>query len=184
MDYNFPFGWKELWGIAYRTDYDIKQHAKHSGQNLEYKDPVNGKSFIPHVIEPAVGMNRLFLMTLVDAYVEEEKRKVLRLSPLLAPYTVAVFPLLSNKPHLIETARSIYNNLKKNNITAAWDDRGNIGKRYLSQDEIGTMWCVTVDFETLEDSAVTVRNRNTTKQIRLPIDKLLDYFNNEIKRQS
>ena len=181
LDYHFPFGWKELWGLGYRTDFDLKQHMEHSGQNLEYKDSINGKSFIPHVIEPAVGINRLFLMALVDAYKAEEKRTVLRFSPYLAPYTVAVFPLLSNKSDLVKKARSVYSLLKSNDIKTTWDDRGNIGKRYFAQDEIGTPWCVTVDYDTLDNNTVTVRNRDTTKQERIPIDKLIDYFNNRLR---
>lgn len=177
LDYKFPFGWKELWGIAYRTDYDLKQHIKHSGVELEYTDPYTNKKFVPHVIEPAVGINRLFLMALVDAYSEDGDRVVLKLNPKIAPYKVAVFPLLANKPDLVEKARSIYHDLKKN-FVVTWDDRGNIGKRYYAQDEIGTPWCVTVDFQTLDDGTVTVRDRDSAKQDRVSIDKLSEYFQN------
>ncbi len=180
LDYKFPFGWKELWGIAYRTDYDLKQHMEHSGQSLEYVDPTTGRKFIPHVIEPAVGINRIFLMLLADAYVEDGERVVLKLNPKLAPYKVAVFPLLANKPELVEKAKEIYNELKKS-LVVTWDARGNIGKRYFAQDEIGTPWCVTVDFESLEDNMVTVRDRDTAKQERIAIDKLSDYFQNGLK---
>lgn len=179
LDYQFPFGWKELWGIAYRTDYDLKQHQEFSGQSLEYVDPQSGRKFIPHVIEPAVGIGRLFLISLLDSYFEDEKRVVLKLNPKIAPYKVAVFPLLANKPDLVTKAREIYNSLKKS-LVVAWDDRGNIGKRYLAQDEIGTPWCVTVDFQTLDDGTVTVRDRDTAKQERINIDKLADYFQNKI----
>ncbi len=185
LDYKFPFGWKELWGIAYRTDYDLKQHMEHSGQSLEYVDPMTGKKFIPHVIEPAVGVNRLFLMLLVDSYFEdssagsEQVRVVLKLNPRIAPYKIAVFPLLANKPELLDKAQNVYNELKKN-FVVAWDARGNIGKRYFAQDEIGTPWCVTVDFDTLEDNTVTVRDRDTGKQERMAIDKLTEYFQNEL----
>lgn len=179
LDYKFPFGWKELWGIAYRTDYDLKQHMQHSGQSLEYTDPYTGKKFIPHVIEPAVGINRLLLITLCDAYFEDKDRIVLKLSPKIAPYKVAVFPLLANKPDLVGKAREIYHTLKKD-MVVTWDDRGNIGKRYFAQDEIGTPWCVTIDFESLNDNTVTVRDRDTAKQERINIDKLSEYFQNKL----
>lgn len=180
LDYKFPFGWKELWGIAYRTDYDLKQHMEHSGKSLEYIDPSTGRKFVPHVIEPALGVNRTFLMLLADAYSEDGDRVVLKLNPKLAPYTVAVFPLLANKPELSAKAREIYKELQKNFIVT-WDDRGNIGKRYFAQDEIGTPWCVTVDFDTLEDNTVTVRDRDTAKQERIAIDKLTEYFQNGLR---
>ena len=179
LDYKFPFGWKELWGIAYRTDYDLKQHAKYSGQILEYTDPYTGKRFVPHVIEPAVGVNRLFLISLLDAYTEDGDRVVLKLNPKIAPYKVAVFPLLANKPELAAKAREIYQTLKKD-FVATWDDRGNIGKRYFAQDEIGTPWCVTVDFQTLDDGMVTVRDRDTAKQERIAIDELSSYFSRKL----
>lgn len=174
LEYLFPFGWKELWGIAYRTDYDLKQHMQLSGESLEVVDSSTGRKFIPHVIEPAVGVNRLFLMALVDAYREdaEKQRIVLELKPSIAPYQVAVFPLLKNKPELVEKARTIFTELLDQNFRVTWDDRGNIGKRYLSQDEAGTPYCITVDFETLTDEAVTLRNRDTAEQVRLPILQL------------
>jgi glycyl-tRNA synthetase len=180
LEYKFPFGWKELWGIAYRTDYDLKQHMEHSGQSLEYVDPYTGKKFIPHVIEPAVGITRLFLMVLADAYSEDGERIVLKIDPRIAPYKVAVFPLLANKPELLEKARGIYKELKKD-LVVTWDDRGNIGKRYFAQDEIGTPWCVTVDFQTLDDATVTVRDRDSGRQERLNIDKLSEYFQNKLR---
>lgn len=179
LDYNFPFGWKELWGIAYRTDYDLKQHMEHSGQSLEYVDPQTGRKFVPHVIEPAVGVNRLFLMLLADSYYEDENRVVLKLNPKIAPYKVAVFPLLANKIELSSKARSVFNSLKSD-FNVVWDDRGNIGKRYFAQDEIGTPWCVTIDFETLNDESVTVRDRDTMTQERVAIDKLVEYFQNKL----
>ena len=179
LDYQFPFGWKELWGIAYRTDYDLTQQAKHSGADLSFLNPVTGKRIVPHVIEPAVGINRLFLMVLADAYVQEEKRIVLKLNPNLAPFKVAVFPLVANKPELTQKARQIYSELNKS-FSVAWDDRGNIGKRYLAQDEIGTPWCVTIDYATLEDGAVTVRDRDTTKQERIPVQNLTAYFQQKL----
>jgi glycyl-tRNA synthetase len=173
LDYNYSFGWKELWGIAYRTDYDLQQHIKHSGENLDYRDPHSGEVIVPHVIEPAVGLARLFLMVITDAYWHDtdKNRIVLKLKPSLAPYKVAVFPLLKNKPELVNKARDIFNNLS-GKFETIWDDRGNIGKRYLYQDEIGTPFCVTIDFESLDDDAVTLRNRDTAEQIRIPIAEL------------
>lgn len=179
LEYKFPFGWKELWGIAYRTDYDLKQHIEHSGESLEYTDPYTGKRFVPHVIEPAVGINRLLLMLLVDAYKEDGDRVLLKFSPKVAPYKIAVFPLLANKPELTEKAREIYKNLKEN-FSVVWDDRGNIGKRYFAQDEIGTPWCITVDFQSMDDGTVTVRDRDTATQERISIDNLSEYFQNKI----
>jgi glycyl-tRNA synthetase len=176
LDYKFPFGWKELWGVAYRTDYDLNQHAKFSGIDLTYRDPDDNKVFVPHVIEPAVGINRLFFMVLADAYFEDEKRVVLKFNPKVAPYKFAVFPLVKNKPELVEEARGLFNKLRAALLSVAWDDRGNIGKRYLAQDEIGTPWCVTVDYQTLEDGTVTVRDRDTTLQERVKADTLIAYI--------
>ena len=180
LDYKFPFGWKELWGIAYRTDYDLNQHSKFSGADLSYRDPDDGKVFVPHVIEPAVGINRLFFMVLSDAYFEDKNRIVLKLDPKIAPYKVAVFPLVKNKPELVKKAHEIYESYKTNGISVAWDDRGNIGKRYLSQDEIGTPWCVTVDYQTLEDDTVTIRDRNTSLQERIKVAKLVEEINKRL----
>lgn len=177
LDYSFPFGWSELWGIAYRTDYDLKQHMQFSGESLEYLDANTGERFVPHVIEPAVGVNRLFLMTLCDAYEfdETKQRTVLHLSPKIAPYKAAVFPLVKNKPELAGLARQIFTDLAKHHAIT-WDDRGNIGKRYLYQDEIGTPACITVDYQSLEDQTVTVRNRDTTNQERVGITQLEAYL--------
>jgi len=180
LEYQFPFGYKELYGLAYRTDFDLRQHAEKSGVDLSYQDET-GKKFIPHVIEPSFGLERTLLMVLLDAYQEEKERLVLKLSPKLAPYKVAVFPLLANKPKLVEKARLVFDELRPV-LRTAWDDRGNIGKRYYAQDEIGTPWCVTVDFQTLEDKTVTIRDRDTTKQIREKIDKLEDWFQNKLSR--
>lgn len=130
---------------------------------------------MPHVIEPAVGLNRIMLMVLVDAYSQEENRTVLKLSPKLAPYKAAIFPLLANKPELVDKAKEIYDSLKSE-FMVAWDDRGNIGKRYLSQDEAGTPYCITVDFESLEDEAVTVRDRDSATQERVKIAELKNYI--------
>jgi len=181
LDYRFPFGFKELWGVAYRTDYDLTQQMKHSGADLRYTDPHSGQKYIPHVIEPAVGINRLFLMLLVDAYWEDEanNRTVLRFKPSLAPYQVAIFPLLKNKPELVSVAKDVFDHLGKL-FTVVWDDRGNIGKRYFYQDEIGTPYCVTIDFDTLSDQSVTVRDRDTTKQERVVLDKLPEYLSQKL----
>lgn len=179
FEYKFPFGTKELYGLAYRTDFDLKNHETYSGQNMKYKDPQTGEEFWPHVIEPTWGVDRTILALLVNGYKEEGERVYLKLPPKLAPYKIAVFPLLANKEELVKKARSIYDHLKKD-FTVSWDDRGNIGKRYLSQDEIGTPYCVTVDFQTLEDHAVTVRDRDTTKQERIAVSKLNDYFSEKL----
>lgn len=177
LDYRFPFGFKELWGVAYRTDYDLQQHIQHSGAKLTYTDPFSGKQLVPHVIEPAVGINRLFLVLLCDAYWHdaENKRTVLRFKPDLAPYKTAVFPLLRNKPDLVQKAQQIYEGIAPH-LTTTWDDRGNIGKRYYYQDEIGTPFCITIDFETLENNSVTVRHRDTTEQVRVEAGQLLAYL--------
>lgn len=179
LEYKFPFGFKELWGLAYRTDYDLKQHINASNKDLAVTDPQTGKKIVPHVIEPAVGINRLMLMVLVDAYTEEETRTVLKIAPRLAPYKVAVFPLLANKEELINKANKVFEELSGEFMTA-FDARGNIGKRYLAQDEIGTPWCVTIDFDTLEDDSVTIRDRDTTKQERVQIKELVAYFRNKL----
>lgn len=179
LEYLYPFGWKEVWGIAYRTDYDLKQHMKFSGKSLEYTDPFTMKKFIPHVIEPAVGVNRLFLMVLCNAYQKDDvkNRLVLKLNQNLAPYQLAVFPLLKNKEELVDKAREIFKQLQKK-YSVAWDERGNIGKRYLSQDELGTPYCLTIDFETLEDNSVTIRHRDDASQERIKLDNLQHHLAN------
>jgi len=179
IEYQYPFGWKEMFGIAYRTDFDLKNHAKFSGKDLSYKDPVSSETFIPHVVEPTFGLSRLTGIILVDAYYEEKDRIILKLHPRIAPYKAAVFPLLANKPELIKLARTIFKDLKQD-FVVAWDDRGNIGKRYYSQDEIGTPWCITVDFESLKTNDVTVRDRDTTKQIRVKISQLKNFFEEKL----
>jgi len=183
IEYKFPFGWAELEGIANRTDFDLKNHSKFSGKDLSFQDE-NGEKFYPFVIEPSLGVERMMLALLLDAYREEKNNKVTRvilsLNPKVSPIKVAVFPLLANKPDLVKLARRIYEDLRED-FMVAWDDRGNIGKRYFSQDEIGTPWCVTVDFQSLDDNTVTVRDRETTKQERVGIDKLKDFFENKLK---
>lgn len=175
IEYETPFGWKEMFGLAYRTDFDLKKHMEQSGQSLEYTDPDIGEKILPHVIEPTFGLTRLLLMTLLEAYREEGDRVYLKLHPKLAPYKVAVFPLMKNKPELVEKAKTIFHDLQ-NDFMTAWDDRGNVGKRYYSQDEIGTPFCVTVDYQTLEDNTVTVRDRNTTQQTRIKAEELNSYL--------
>ncbi|MEM4271218.1 MAG: His/Gly/Thr/Pro-type tRNA ligase C-terminal domain-containing protein, partial [Candidatus Pacearchaeota archaeon] len=184
--YNWPFmGFGELEGIANRGDYDLSQHSKFSGQELTYFDEEENRRYTPYVIEPSVGVGRLMLAFLIDAYSEEEKRVVLKLDPRLSPVKVAVFPLLANKLPLAKLARGIYDNLKKQiNGQVLFDDRGNIGKRYFSQDEIGTPFCITVDFQSLKDKMVTVRNRDTMKQERVKIDNLNHYLRNNLEGKS
>ncbi len=179
FEFDYPFGQKELYGLAYRTDYDLKQHQKFSGQDLSYADPETGEKFIPHVIEPTWGVDRTFLAVLLSAYHEDDKRVVLKLKPQLAPYVVAVFPLVRNKPEIVEKARRVFDKLRLS-LRSSWDDRGNIGKRYYSQDEIGTPWCVTVDYDTLEDDTVTVRDRDSMKQERVAIVKLKEYISQKL----
>jgi len=174
IEYEFPFGRKELYGLAYRTDFDLKNHFKED----PYKNEETGEKFYPHVIEPTFGLDRSVLAVLCDAYKEESERIVLKLKPNLAPYKVAVFPLLRNKPELVQKAKEIYADLKKE-FNVIFDDRGNIGKRYYSQDEIGTPFCITVDFETLENNDVTVRYRDTMKQERIKIKELITFLKNE-----
>ncbi len=179
FEFEYPFGTKELYGLAYRTDYDLMQHEKFSGSNLKFKDQETGEEYVPHVIEPSLGVDRTFLVALLSAYTEEgegdEKRVVLKLKPALAPYKAAVFPLLKNKPELVAKAREIFTNLKRTHMVA-WDDRGNIGKRYLAQDEIGTPACITIDFQTLEDDTVTIRDRDTKEQARVAVSELLPHL--------
>ena len=208
IEYQFPFGQDELWAIAYRTNYDLSRHQEGSGKSLEYFDDEKKAKFIPHVIEPTFGVDRTILAVLSQAYTEEdltpaqtspspllrkegnkkgkaegskvETRLVLKLKPALAPYKIAVFPLLKNKPELVKKAREVFTALKKD-YNCVWDERGNIGKRYRSQDEIGTPYCLTVDFDSLEKGDVTVRDRDTMKQERIKIDELKEYFMEKLK---
>ncbi len=175
--FNFPQGPKELWGTHNRTDYDLSNHARVSGKDLMYVDEVSGDRFYPYVIESSVGVGRMLLAVLSDAYTKEdingESRIVLKLKPALAPYKVAVSPLLKNKPELVDMAKDVYGQLKREFGMVMWDDNGNIGKRYRRQDEIGTPYCVTVDFDSLDNKTVTIRNRDTTKQERCKLDDLI-----------
>ena len=190
FEYLFPFGWGELWGVADRTDYDLTQHIKTSGKSLDYFDPQTNERYVPYVIEPSLGVERLFLAIVTEAYDEEvvdaeknDTRVVLHLHPALAPFKCAVLPL-SKK--LGDKAQEIYTELSKN-FMCDYDDAGSIGKRYRRQDEIGTPFCITVDFETVgdentpADNCVTVRDRDTMEQVRLPISELVDFINGKMK---
>jgi glycyl-tRNA synthetase len=180
-EFHFPFGQKELYGLAYRTDYDLKKHMEKSGESLEYVDPQTGEKTVPHCIEPTWGVNRTFLAVLTTAFDDSNPENItLKLPAKLAPYKVAVFPLLKNKPELVEKAHTIYKDLQKH-FNVAWDDRGNVGKRYFSQDEIGTPFCVTIDFDTIEkDNMVTVRDRDTKIQERVKVEELKNYILNKL----
>ncbi|HWQ96877.1 MAG TPA: glycine--tRNA ligase [Clostridia bacterium] len=177
IEFMFPFGWGELWGIADRTDFDLKSHADHSGENFEYLDPYTNEKFIPYCVEPSLGADRVALAFLCNAYEEQELeggdvRSVLHLHPALAPFKCAVLPL-SKK--LSEQAQVVYEKLAKK-FMVDFDETGSIGKRYRREDEIGTPYCITVDFETETDGCVTVRDRDTMEQVRLPIDELTSYI--------
>ena len=177
IEYLFPFGWGEVWGIADRTDYDLKKHMQYSGESLEYLDPETNEKYVPYCIEPSVGLDRLVLMTLCDAYDEEavgenDTRIVMHLAPAVAPIKAAILPLskkLEEKAKEVETILCKY-------LNVVYDDTGSIGKRYRRQDAIGTPYCVTIDFDTLEDNAVTVRERDSMQQVRMPIEKLAEYL--------
>lgn len=173
VEYQFgAMGFQEIEGVHNRGSYDLDQHSKFSGQDLTYFDQELSQRFNPHIVECSGGFTRLFLATLFEFYKEDGDRVILAFPPKLAPYKAAVFPLLANKPQLVERARAIFKDLKMTGLNVAWDDRGNIGKRYYSQDEIGTPCCITIDFQTLEDSTVTIRDRDSTKQERVSADRL------------
>ena len=182
IEFKFPFGWGELWGIADRTNYDLSRHMEHSKQDLSYLDPETNEKYIPYVIEPSLGCDRATLAFLCNSYEEEEiaegdTRTVLHLHPALAPYKVAVLPL-SKK--LSEKATEVYEKLAKD-FMCDYDEAGSIGKRYRREDEIGTPYCVTIDFDTLEDNQVTVRDRDTMEQVRISIDELNNWIKNKIE---
>jgi len=183
IQYNFPFGWSELYGLAHRGDFDLTQHQKSSGADLSYSDPATQKKYVPNVLEPTFGVDRSILMSLCSAYEEqelgEETRIVLKLPKALSPIKVAVFPLLKNKPELVKKAKEIFD-LLKSDYMCEFDDNGNIGKRYRRQDAIGTPYCLTVDFDTLEDGAVTVRDRDSMKQERIKIEELKNFLKQNI----
>jgi glycyl-tRNA synthetase len=191
LEYNFPFGWSEVSGLANRTDFDLSAHAKTSGQDLSWTDSATGRKFVPHVLEPSFGLDRALLAALLAAYTEEkikaeegkeeETRIVMKFPVKIAPVKIAIFPLLKNKPALVEKAKGIFNELKKD-FACEFDDNGNVGKRYRRQDEVGTPFCVTVDFDTIEkDDMVTVRDRDTMKQERIKISDLPKYFTEKLK---
>ncbi|NLG37214.1 MAG: glycine--tRNA ligase [Clostridiales bacterium] len=182
IEYRFPFGWGELWGIADRTDFDLRQHMQASGESFEYLDPVTGERYVPYCIEPSLGADRVALAFLCDSYDEEEigaddTRIVLRLHPALAPYKAAVLPL---QKKLSEPAMELYHSLASHHMVD-YDETGSIGKRYRRQDEIGTPLCVTFDFDSLTDQAVTIRDRDTMEQVRLPIDSVLAYIDERVR---
>ena len=187
VEYQSPFGWKEMFGLAYRTDYDLTSHMEASGVDMRYTDPMTVEKFVPHVIEPTFGLSRLVLMSMLEAYDEDEadsakggaeKRVVMRFHPRIAPYKVAVLPL-SKKPELAEVAKPLFGLLSAN-WNVDYDETQSIGRRYRRQDEIGTPYCVTVDFESLEDNAVTVRDRDSMEQERVPIDALESYLRDRL----
>lgn len=183
IEYNFPFGWKEMWGLAYRTDFDLKNHMKSSGVDLNYRDPKTNEKFIPHVIEPTFGLSRLLITMIVNSYHEEEingkLRTVLKIKPAFAPIKAAVFPLQKDEK-LKAYANKVYQDLKRKHVVE-FDDSGNIGQMYRRQDEIGTPYCVTIDYKSLEDDSVTIRDRDTMKQERVNISKLDDYIESKLK---
>ncbi|MBR2795526.1 glycine--tRNA ligase [Candidatus Saccharibacteria bacterium] len=174
--FDYPGGEQELMGLAYRTDFDLQNIARESGKSMDYRDKKTNQVFVPHVIEPSIGVERLVLAILSTAYTEDEingeKRIVLKLPENLAPFKFCVSPLLKNKPELVAKAKEVYTKLRQKYNYVTWDDSGNIGKRYRKQDEIGTPKCIVIDFDTLEDNTVTVRDRDTTEQIRVEIDSL------------
>ncbi len=186
FEFDYPFGRKELYGLAYRTDFDLRSHSAGSGVDLSFYDEESKNKFTPHVIEPSLGVDRTILAVLSDAYTEDEMngetREYLKLKPSIAPIKAAVFPLLKNKPELVEKAREIYKLLKKEFGSVEFDDNGNIGKRYRRQDEIGTPFCITVDFDTVEKEAgVTVRDRDSGKQERISISDLTSYLKEKVE---
>ncbi len=181
IEYKFPFGWGELWGIADRTDYDLTQHAKHSGANFEYIDPSDNSRYIPYCVEPSLGVERLTLVTMCEAYTEEkvkddDTRIVMKLHPAIAPYKACIMPL---SKQLSEKALEVYSNLSKKYMVE-YDEAGSIGKRYRRQDAIGTPMCITIDFDTEADDSVTVRDRDTMEQVRIKISDLDKYIEERV----
>ena len=182
IEYKFPFGWGEVWGIADRTDYDLKRHMDYSKESLEYFDQEANQKIVPYVVEPSVGLDRLMLLALCDAYdveqLEKDTRIVLHLSPILAPYKACIMPL---SKQLNEQAGNVFDILSKK-FMVTYDDTGSIGKRYRRQDAIGTPYCITVDFDTVNDNCVTVRDRDTMKQERINIDELITYISSKVEK--
>ena len=182
IEFKFPFGWGELWGIADRTDFDLKQHMEHSGEDLRYVDPMTNEKYIPYCIEPSLGADRVALAFLIDAYTEEQlegddSRVVLKLHPALAPFKAAIFPLAKK---LNDDAIKVFEILSKK-FNVEYDDAGSIGKRYRRHDEIGTPFCITFDFDSLEDQSVTIRDRDTMLQTRIKIDELVNYIETRLE---
>lgn len=189
FEFDYPFGQKELYGLAYRGDYDLKKHAEASKTKLQFTDPIKNETFVPHVIEPSLGLDRTILAILVSAYTEDEidgnTRSYLKLNPAVAPYTIAVSPLVKNKEHIVKKANDVFGMLKAEFGNVAWDDNGNVGKRYRRQDEIGTPFCVVIDYDTLEEGhtdfgTVSVRHRDTAEQERVAINDLRTYFTDQL----
>jgi len=184
IEYKFPFGFKELEGIHNRSDHDLSTHTKSSGVKLNYRNPQTNEEFVPWVVETSVGVDRMFLAIMTEAYTEEKmedgkSRLVMKFPFKLAPIKVAVFPLMKNKEELQKKAREIFDELKAK-FMCEYDDNGNVGKRYRRQDEIGTPYCITIDFDTIEDNTVTVRDRDSMKQERIEISKLIDFLNKNL----
>jgi glycyl-tRNA synthetase len=183
IEYEFPFGWKELEGIANRGNFDLTQHIQHSKKDLSIFDEQTKESYIPHVVECSVGVGRLFLALLFDAYqediIENEPRVVLKLHPAIAPIKVACMPL---SKQLSEPIEKLYKDIKSTGMSVAFDESGSIGKRYRRQDEIGTPFCITYDFESQTDHCITIRDRDTLKQQRIPIDQVIEYLKQAIDR--
>lgn len=180
LEFEYPFGIKELTGLSHRGDFDLKRHQEFSGESMEMLDDKTNEKFVPHVIEPTISIDRAILALFCSTYREsgegENIRVYLKIPPAIAPYKVCISPLLKNKPELVSSAKVIFGELKKEFGWVAWDDNGNIGKRYRRQDEIGTPWCIVIDFDTLVDETVTIRDRDTGEQIRLKKDKIISYI--------
>jgi glycyl-tRNA synthetase len=185
IEYNAPWGWAEMEGIHWRSDYDLTQHSKFSGQDLSYTDPITQEKYLPWITEASGGVDRSFFFLLLDAYREDklengEIRTWLKINPKVSAYKLAIFPLASNKPELIQKAENLYQELSEN-FSVDFDDSSNIGKKYRRQDEIGTPWCLVVDFQTLEDDSVTIRDRDTMEQVRLPSTEVSAWLQNKLK---
>jgi glycyl-tRNA synthetase len=176
IEYNAPWGWAEFEGIHWRSDYDLSQHSKFSGQDLSYLDPLTQEKYLPHIVETSGGVDRSFFFLMLDAFSEEklesgETRTVLKINPQIAAYKLAIFPLAANKPELVAKSEELYNSLSKK-YSVDYDDSSNIGKKYRRQDEIGTPWCAVIDYQTLEDNTVTIRDRDTMSQVRIKIEEI------------
>lgn len=180
FEFEYPFGKKELYGLVYRGDYDLSKHAAASKTKLQYTDPQTNETFVPHVIEPSLGLDRTILAILLSSYTEDvldgSERSYLALPAHIAPYKIAVSPLVKNQEHIVTKAREVFAELKEAFDHVVWDDNGNVGKRYRRQDEIGTPFCVVIDYDTFDDDMISVRDRNTGKQVRVPLKNMCEYF--------